>query len=90
MSISVVYGTGTCLRCKIAEGFSRRTSDSYGTVDFKADAQTFNTFIAPTARPSTATSRAWNSRCSTTARRIKQGSAKSSPICCPVMRLKAR
>ena len=38
---------------------------------------------APTARPSTATPKAWSSRCSTTARSSSRAPGKSSPTCCP-------
>lgn len=43
MSITL-YTAPDCLRCKIVKGFLAEHQIAYETVDFKADAQTFNTF----------------------------------------------
>lgn len=43
MSITL-YTAPDCLRCKIVKGFLAERGIAYGTVDFKGDAQTFNTF----------------------------------------------
>lgn len=43
MSITL-YTAPDCMRCKIVKGFMAAKDIEYGTVDFKADAQVFNTF----------------------------------------------
>ena len=43
MSITL-YTAPECIRCKIVKSFLAERGLDYGTVDFKADAQTFNTF----------------------------------------------
>lgn len=43
MSITL-YTAPDCIRCKIVKSFLAERGLDYGTVDFKADAQTFNTF----------------------------------------------
>ncbi len=43
MSITL-YTAPDCIRCKIVKSFLAERGLSYDTVDFKADAQTFNTF----------------------------------------------
>lgn len=43
MSITL-YTAPECIRCKIVKAFLEERGQEYATVDFKADAQTFNTF----------------------------------------------
>ena len=67
MSITL-YTAPDCLRCKIVKAFLAEHQIPYETVDSKVTPRRSTPSIAPTARPSTATPKAWNFRCSTTAR----------------------
>ena len=67
MSITL-HTAPDCLRCKIVKGFLAEHQIAYETVDFKADAQTFNTFYRANRKAIYRNPEAWSFRCSTTAR----------------------
>ncbi|MFQ9866015.1 MAG: hypothetical protein ACLRWP_02295 [Bilophila wadsworthia] len=67
MSITL-YTAPDCLRCKIVKGFLAEHQIAYETVDFKADAQTFNTFYRANRKAIYRNPEGVEFRCSTTAR----------------------
>ena len=80
----------TAYGAKSSKAFSPNIRSLYETVDFKADAQTFNTFYRANRKAIYRNPEGVEFRCSTTARSSSRAPGKSSPTCCPARPRRAR